>query len=348
MGGGENNHASATRAALVGGLNNLASGSFSFIGGGEANIASGLYAVVPGGLSNQATELSSHAAGRRAIAQHQGAFVWGDSTNADFVSTANNQFLLRANGGVGINTNAPAATLHVAGDAIFNNGIKPGNTAQTMVIGSNTIQAPASMNVTAAQNLTLNSAATMTIDSDASMSVVASSTLSIQGAVVSIAGLNTLGIGGSNGGFMLGVNGSAAKPGGGSWSALSDARLKTNIQPLHDSLDRLLALRGVAFEYRNPDMPLCDDRVHAGMIAQEVEAVFPEWIDENPNGYKTLTFRGFEALTVEALRELRAEKDTEIAALQRALAERDAALAATNDRLAALERAVQRLNAGQR
>ena len=43
-----------------------------------------------------------------------------------------------------------------------------------------------------------------------------------------------------------------------------------------------------------------------GMIAQEVESVFPEWVSEKSDGYKQLTFRGFEALSVEALRELRA------------------------------------------
>jgi hypothetical protein len=44
---------------------------------------------------------------------HQGAFVWGDSTDADFGSTGNNQFLIRANGGVGIGTASPGALLHV-------------------------------------------------------------------------------------------------------------------------------------------------------------------------------------------------------------------------------------------
>jgi hypothetical protein len=40
--------------------------------------------------------------------------VWADSTDADFASTANNQFLIRANGGVGINTNQPRTTVEVA------------------------------------------------------------------------------------------------------------------------------------------------------------------------------------------------------------------------------------------
>jgi hypothetical protein len=41
-----------------------------------------------------------------------------------------------------------------------------------------------------------------------------------------------------------------------------------------------------------------------GLIAQEVERVFPAWVSSDQDGYKELTIRGFEALTVEALREL--------------------------------------------
>jgi len=48
---------------------------------------------------------------------HQGAFVWADSQNAVFASTANDQFLLRAAGGVGINTATPVGNaLCVNGD----------------------------------------------------------------------------------------------------------------------------------------------------------------------------------------------------------------------------------------
>jgi hypothetical protein len=46
---------------------------------------------------------------------NKGAFVWADSTAADFSSTTNDQFLVRASGGVGINTTNPASTLDVNG-----------------------------------------------------------------------------------------------------------------------------------------------------------------------------------------------------------------------------------------
>jgi hypothetical protein len=116
-------------------------------------------------------------------------------------------------------------------------------------------------------------------------------------------------------GFMQ-IYGNAGKPGGGSWSTTSDARLKRDVQDLDDSLERLLALRDVSFESKDPEAVHELHGVQVGMIAQEVEQVFPDWVDEGEDGYKRLTFRGFEAVTVEALRELRAEKDTELAELR--------------------------------
>jgi hypothetical protein len=119
-------------------------------------------------------------------------------------------------------------------------------------------------------------------------------------------------------GFQLEVSGegTAGKPGGGSWSSSSDRRLKKNIRDLEGSLDRLLQLRSVSFEYRDPEAinELPGERI--GMIAQEVEEVFPDWVETGGHGYKILTFRGFEALTVDALRELRDEKNEELEQLR--------------------------------
>lgn len=120
--------------------------------------------------------------------------------------------------------------------------------------------------------------------------------------------------------FRLAVAGDAAKPGGGSWSSLSDARLKRDVQPLRGALDRLLSLQGVSFYFRDPATIHERAGLRIGMIAQDVEPVFPDWVETGADGFRRLTFRGFEALTVEALRELRAEKDAEIASLRDELA----------------------------
>ncbi len=110
--GGNVNQATAAWATVGGGVGNTASGNMATVGGGNQNTASGEGATVPGGTSNAATT-KAFAAGTRAKANHPGSFVWADSVNADFASTADNQFLVRAGGGVGINTAVPFGVLGV-------------------------------------------------------------------------------------------------------------------------------------------------------------------------------------------------------------------------------------------
>lgn len=113
-----------------------------------------------------------------------------------------------------------------------------------------------------------------------------------------------------------GIAGQALKNGGGAWAALSDARCKHDIQPLTGVLDRVLSLQGRTYVYNDPKQAGAGPGRHTGFIAQEVEKVFPQWIGERADGMKTLGIMGFEALTVESLRELRAEKDEQIEALR--------------------------------
>jgi len=108
----------------------------------------------------------------------------------------------------------------------------------------------------------------------------------------------------------------------GVWSNFSDRRLKKQIESIEPgSLDRLLQLRGVTYEYARADLRKGYDGIRRGWIAQQVEDVFPEWVSEAQDGMKMLTPVGFDAITVEALRELRAEKDAEIALLKESIAE---------------------------
>ncbi len=132
------------------------------------------------------------------------------------------------------------------------------------------------------------------------------------------------------------------KPGGGAWSIASDARLKTDVSNLSGSLDRLLELRGVNFSYR-ADAPkdLSAPGSQIGFIAQEVEKVFPQWIAER-EGFKTIGIKGFEALTVEALRELRSESAVIDLAQSAELVKLSAENAALRERLAALEAKLSR------
>jgi hypothetical protein len=99
----------------------------------------------------------------------------------------------------------------------------------------------------------------------------------------------------------------------------SDLRLKKNVQPLTGALDRLLKLRGVSFEWKDPSAHEHEAGHGAGLqtgfIAQDVETAFPSWVKQDgyvaPNGdrYKTLELRQIEALEVESIRTLKEEND---------------------------------------
>jgi hypothetical protein len=117
--GGTFNVASGPYSGIGGGQHNTASGSGAFVGGGANNTASGVAATVPGGSANVASGDYSFAAGQRAKANHAGSFVFADTSAFDFTASANNEFAVRATGGVRLvtaidGTGAPMAGVTLA------------------------------------------------------------------------------------------------------------------------------------------------------------------------------------------------------------------------------------------
>lgn len=107
------------------------------IGGGYLNvITNAKFGAVPGGAGNRVEGDYGIAAGFSAQALHDGAFVWGDSTLATFASTGPNQFIVRASGGVGINTTAPTASLSVSGTTNIGSFGAPGTSFTGLQLGS--------------------------------------------------------------------------------------------------------------------------------------------------------------------------------------------------------------------
>lgn len=104
IGGGEDNVIYGSQKGFIGsGEKNVVTNHalFAFIGGGFQNTTAGRAATVPGGEYNIAAGSNSFAAGLRAQALHDGAFVWADaSTNTPFASSNANEFAIRAAGGV--------------------------------------------------------------------------------------------------------------------------------------------------------------------------------------------------------------------------------------------------------
>ena len=100
VGGGFQNVATGDFATVGGGLGNNSTAEYATVAGGSGNYANGLAATVPGGNLNIAAGSYSFAAGNQAYAGHAGTFVWADSQNAAYYSDRDNQFKIRAAGGI--------------------------------------------------------------------------------------------------------------------------------------------------------------------------------------------------------------------------------------------------------
>ncbi|RLD51278.1 MAG: hypothetical protein DRJ05_18590 [Bacteroidetes bacterium] len=85
-----------------------------------------------------------------------------------------------------------------------------------------------------------------------------------------------VGIGTAAPSAKLSVNGTANKPGGGSWTVFSDARSKENVENYSKGLDELLQLRPVSFNYKEEFEWGTD--TYVGLIAQELEKVVPTMV----------------------------------------------------------------------
>jgi hypothetical protein len=86
-------------------------------------------------------------------------------------------------------------------------------------------------------------------------------------------------------------------------TATSDERLKTSIATLENSLEKVLQLRGVS--YRS----LQSGKMAIGVIAQEIQDIIPEVVQENVDGFLSVAYGNITGLLIEAIKELKKELD---------------------------------------
>ncbi|RYE18375.1 MAG: hypothetical protein EOP51_22105 [Sphingobacteriales bacterium] len=161
--------------------------------------------------------------------------------NGVSATATSNALMILKNGNTGIGTNAPATKLHIAAGTDANLT----NNSGFMVLGD-----VSSTNIVFDNNeiFARNNGAV--------------STLFLQ-----------------NSGGAFEVGGSAAKPGGGTWSATSDARLKQNVSAYKDGLQQVLKINPVQYHYNN--LSGYDTTAnHIGVIAQELQPVAPYMVND--------------------------------------------------------------------
>ena len=116
------------------------------------------------------------------------------------------------------------------------------------------------------------------------------------------------------------MNSAASGP---AFVSTSDARIKTNITPLENGLAGIAALEGVTYTYRPPaerevgkELNLPVGKLQMGVIAQNVEQVFPEAVETmGTTGIKSVNYNMLMAPMIEAVKTLKRQNDALMAAV---------------------------------
>jgi len=142
-----------------------------------------------------------------------------------------------------------------------------------------------------------------------------------------------VGIGTKNPGERLDVNGTVRAH---NFIPPSDVRLKKEITPINNPLEKTTQLRGVNYKWINEEM---GEGMQMGVIAQEVEAIIPEVVFTDDEGYKSVAYNKLVAVLIESIKELKAENE----ALKRSNEKTTAELENLKTRIAQIELALQEL-----
>jgi hypothetical protein len=104
------------------------------------------------------------------------------------------------------------------------------------------------------------------------------------------------------GSYMLYVNGNAYSSG--TWLG-SDIRWKKDINDLGSVIDKVNLLTGVTYEWRRDEFPEknFDQGTQIGLIAQDVEKIFPELVRTDDNGYKAVSYDKLSVILLEGIKE---------------------------------------------
>jgi hypothetical protein len=95
------------------------------------------------------------------------------------------------------------------------------------------------------------------------------------------------------------------------FTACSDSRFKQNITPLSNTLQNVLKLQGVTYDWRVNEFPdrHFNERKQIGVIAQELEKIYPELVSTDDKGYKSVDYSKMTPILVEAIKDLKQEND---------------------------------------
>jgi hypothetical protein len=228
--------------------------------------------------------------------------------NADLIISTNNSEKLRikAAGNVGIGISNPLAKLAVNGDISASNlslnGATLGNIGLS-IFNSGDYDSSISLYSDGMGNTSIsstsNTTGTLSINSDHNLGINSLNTYFWGGNV---------GIGITSPGYKLDVQGGDINASGNVRAAgialTSDRRWKRNIMPLKNSIEKIMMINGVSYDWAIDDYPEkhFTNKKQIGVIAQNIQAVFPELVLEDNEGYLSVNYSALIAPLIEAFK----------------------------------------------
>ena len=245
-----------------------------------------------------------------------GASVLDVSANASQNTAGTSLLSVRANGRVGIATNQPAAPLHI-------DGPESGNSSALGGLLSGGTNGNPSLELR-------GNGKTPYLDFAETSGVDYTTRLLSSGGVLNVYN--------RAGGTVMKVNGNLVVN---STTYTSDARFKTAVRPLSGALASVLALRGVRYEWNALGVQHggTAGAEQVGVLAQELEQVYPELVATDAQGYKSVNYAQLTPVLLEALK----EQQQQIEALKTQVATQatdHAGLQTLKEQLAKLQEAV--------
>ncbi|GAB5417531.1 MAG: hypothetical protein Crog4KO_08030 [Crocinitomicaceae bacterium] len=103
--------------------------------------------------------------------------------------------------------------------------------------------------------------------------------------------------------FQVGTNGDGTIARANAWNTFSDRRWKTNLVEIPNALEKIDSING--YYYNWIDRP--DSSLQVGVMAQEIEAILPEVVATDSDGYKSVDYSKLTALLIQAVKEQQQE-----------------------------------------
>jgi len=309
------------------GNNTVASGA-SATATGNSSTASGASATTMG-YHTLASGFGATALGASSQALHNNTFVWSDGTAIPaFASSAANQFLVYASGGVGINTTNPLGdALCVNGDgridaqpAAWNEGLAincPTNMAANGGFGGIHFHSTGRGQGFSSGSIKWSEMYNYAPEIGNAVGGGLAFIRNNSSTTLYLSSSGNVGVGTTAPDALLTVNGTADKPGGGSWSTYSDARLKDVRNNFTPGLDALEKIQPVRYRYKaDNSLKLPSQPEFIGVVAQQLQQAVPDAVQTNSSGYLTVNNDPVIWTTVNAVKELNHKLETENAELK--------------------------------